>query len=118
MFCTSWCPDFEFRGTLGFCEDEFRAIEPVAAGEEVFLCYGQHSNWQLLHQYGFALRKNALDRLPLDPEELCRSSAAHTPPPPARPPSLALRSSAGLLTVTGRLCSACDGCVLSRWQRR
>ena len=40
----------------------------VAAGEQVFLCYGRYSNLELLEHYGFLFNRNAHDRVHLAPD--------------------------------------------------
>ncbi|KXZ46488.1 hypothetical protein GPECTOR_43g924 [Gonium pectorale] len=71
---------------------------PYRAGEQVFLCYGRHTNLELLEHYGFVLEDNPHDTALLDPELLLQqlppaalaAAAAHglDPPPPAAECSL------------------------------
>ena len=54
---------------------EFRAPRAYRRGDEVCLCYGFHTNAQLLLQYGFCLAANPADATPLRPAELGGASA-------------------------------------------
>ena len=48
----------------------FRAWRSYSAGEQILLCYGALSQIALLEHYGFALPRNAHDRVPVPPEAL------------------------------------------------
>ncbi|KAG2448798.1 hypothetical protein HYH02_006149 [Chlamydomonas schloesseri] len=61
--------------------------QPVAAGQQVLLCYGRHTNLELLEHYGFVMQDNPHDTAPLDPALLpvpdnARYSAGAPPLPP------------------------------------
>jgi len=54
--------------------DEQNADVPCcsyARGQQVFLCYGAHTNLELLEHYGFLLQDNPHDTVLLPPELLC-----------------------------------------------
>ncbi|KAG2501249.1 hypothetical protein HYH03_001056 [Edaphochlamys debaryana] len=56
------------------------------AGEQVMLCYGRHTNLELLEHYGFVLDDNPHDAAPLDVDFLPLPPSARAlpgPPPPA-----------------------------------
>nr|ADX78230.1 CIA6 [Chlamydomonas reinhardtii] len=59
----------------------------VAAGQQVLLCYGRHTNLELLEHYGFVMQDNPHDTAPLDAALLpvpdsARYSAGAPPLPP------------------------------------
>ncbi len=51
------------------------AAQPLNAGAEVFNCYGELSNAELLIKYGFALRGNPFSSVELDKAELLDAAA-------------------------------------------
>ena len=56
---------------------EFHVAESIPSnsivkGDEVCICYGHHSNWKLLTQYGFALENNSADCVKLSLPELAQ----------------------------------------------
>lgn len=75
----------------GFCGDgaldevsgEYRIYtrRRYRAGEQVFLCYGRHTNLELLQHYGFVLEDNPHDTAPLPRHSLPPEVALKLPPP-------------------------------------
>ena len=55
---------------------EFRAQRQIQVGEEVLLHYGDFSNWELLHNYGFVLTENPLDCMYLSVSSCCQHCRA------------------------------------------
>ncbi len=51
------------------------ASQPLRAGAEVFNCYGELSNTELLLKYGFALRGNPFSAVELDKAVLTAAAA-------------------------------------------
>ena len=51
------------------------AAQPLVAGAEVFNCYGELSNAELLIKYGFALRGNPFSSVELEKAELLGAAA-------------------------------------------
>ena len=48
-----------------------RTRSAIAQGDEVLLCYGRHTNVQLLEYYGFCLEHNPHDKAPLPIDYFC-----------------------------------------------
>ncbi|PNH05183.1 Protein SET DOMAIN GROUP 40 [Tetrabaena socialis] len=60
---------------------------PYGIGEQIMLCYGRHTNLELLEHYGFVLEANPHDTAPLDPALLPLPDSARYAPgaPPLAP---------------------------------
>ena len=56
------------------------AAQPLKAGQEVFNCYGEHGNPQLVCKYGFALQRNPFNVICLSKDALLGAAAAHLTP--------------------------------------
>jgi hypothetical protein len=71
-------------GALHEASDEYRiyARRRYSAGEEVFICYGRHTNLELLIHYGFVLPDNPHDVAPLPLSTLPTAAIEHLGPDP------------------------------------
>ncbi|KAI9096521.1 hypothetical protein DFS34DRAFT_594432 [Phlyctochytrium arcticum] len=75
-----WVQDAEERSKLLMLDDtpladvqdliDMTVVRPCKAGQEVFNTYGERSNMQLLHRYGFAELNNVHDSVDIDYDDI------------------------------------------------